>query len=310
MTGYARLPAVDLDGAETVFEPSDGGEGHWVGAPCVHRHDGTTYLAVRWRDPERRGYAVAVYERTAPDEFDERVRLTADALGAVSVERPALVTDPRTDDLHCYLPVEHGENDWTVQKLDAAADPSGFDPGTARDVLVPEPGTTDEETVKDPCIVTLGGRYYMFYAGHDGVSEQAHLATSADGETWTRAETNPVLGRSGWHDHHTRVTAVCPAPDAPVWLVFYDGSATGDYGATWNLRTGVAIARDLRRPVDTTPDEPALSAPVSGGETGLDSFGTCRYVDILDDGDERELFAEVARTDGAFELRRCSLSER
>jgi hypothetical protein len=309
MTGYAGLPAVDLGEAATVFEPPEGGEGNWVGAPCVHRYRGATYLAVRWRSPAERGYAVAVYERTVPDEFVERARLTADALGAVSVERPALVTDPRSGDLRCYLPVEHGENDWTIQKLDDVTSPTEFDPDTARDVLVPEPETTDAETVKDPYIVKLGGRYYMFYAGHDGTSERAHLATSADGESWRRAETNPVLGRSGWHDHHTRVSSVCPAPDAPTWLVFYDGSGTDDYGSTWNLRTGVAVAHDLRRPVDTTPEKPALSAPDCVDTAGLDQFGTCRYVDILRDGGDLELFAEVARTDGAFELRRCKFSD-
>lgn len=321
MTGYAHLPDVDLESAAVVFDPPGDGEGHWVGAPCVHRHDGATYLAVRWRSPDRRGYAVEVYERTADvipgrpssgagdrmprDAFDRRVRLTAEGLGVVSVERPALVTDPRSGGLRLYLPVEHGENDWTIQRLDGVSDPAEFDPGSARDVLVPEPGSTDAETVKDPVVRTLGGRYYLFYAGHDGTSEQAHLATSVDGERWSRVADGPVLGRDGWHDHHTRVSCVVPAPDAPVWIVFYDGSGTDDYGATWNLRTGVAVASDLADPVDTTPDAPALASPAADAATGLDGFGTCRYVDVLDHGDAWELFAEVARGDGAFDLRRA-----
>jgi hypothetical protein len=86
-------------------------------------------------------------------------------------------------------------------------------------------------------------------------------------------------------------------------------SGTGGYGATWNLRTGVAVATDLARPADTTPDAPALSAPGAADRAGLDEFGTCRYVDVLADGGDLELFAEVARSDGAFELRRCRVPD-
>lgn len=99
MTGDAHLPEIDLAGATTLFEPPSDGEGHWVGAPCLHRHGGSTYLAVRWRSPDRRGYAITIYERTKPDEFTELTRITADDLGVVSVERPALVTNPHSGDL-------------------------------------------------------------------------------------------------------------------------------------------------------------------------------------------------------------------
>lgn len=310
MTGYATPPEVTLGDAETVFEPPGTGEGYWVGAPCVHQYEGTTYLGVRWRSPDRRGYKVVIYERTGPDGFEERAAITSEELGAVSVERPTLVTDPRSRDLLLYLPVEHGENDWTIQRLDGVEAPSALDPSTARDVLVPRQGTTDEETVKDPYIVTIGKRYYMFYAGHDGVSEQAHLATSINGENWTRIGTGPILGRNGWHDHHTRVSCVVPAPDAPAWIMYYDGSGTEDYGATWNLRTGVAVATDLTSPIDTTPDAPTLAAPASRDRAESSRFDTCRYVDVHLTETKRELFAEVARPDGSFELRRCLLERR
>lgn len=305
MSNFADLPPVDLSVAETVFQPPGDGEGHWVGAPSVHRHEGATYLAVRWRTPDRRGHAVAIYERTGPGEYEERARITAAALGVESVERPALLADPRTGALKLYLPVDRGDNDWHILKLDDVPAPAAFDPGTAREVLAPRPGTTDAVTVKDPVVFTVGTQYYMFYAGHDGDSEQAHLAVSTDGEAWTRASTNPVLERAGWHDHHVRVSCVLPAPGAPAWLVWYDGSGCADYGATWNLRTGMAVAHDLDRPVDATPRGPLLAAPAADGDVALDSFGTCRYLDVLVDDDELELFVEVTRPDGAFELRRC-----
>lgn len=304
MRQYANLPDVNVGDAETLFEPDTGTEGYWVGAPCIHAHGNTTYLAVRYRTPDVRGHRVSIYERRAPAEsFEHCTDVTADDLGVVSIERASLATDPDTGDLELYLPVDHGENDWTIQKLADAPTPEAFDPATAHDVLRPEPGTTDAATVKDPFVLTVGGRYYMFYAGHDGHSEQAHLATSVDGENWTRADANPLVGRQYWHDHHTRISTVIPAPDAPAWLVFYEGSGRTDYGNTWNLRTGLAVSHDLRSAVDTSPHGPWLSAPTADARTGVSTFATCRYLDVLERDGAWELFFEVARDDGAFELR-------
>lgn len=307
MTAYATPPEIDVSSAETVLEPPETGEGHWVGAPCVHRHDGTTYLAIRHRDPERRGYAVTIYERPTAGTLNQRRELTADDLGVVSVERPALATNPQTGRLQLYLPVDRGSNDWVIRKFADADRPEGFDPATAHDVLRPRPGETDAATVKDPYVLTVGGRYYMYYVGNDGQSEQAHLATSVDGETWERATSEPVLQRAYWHDYHTRVACAVPAPDAPVWLVFYEGSGTTDEGRPWNVRTGVAVSPDLVRVTDATPDGPRYAAPTADADTGLTSFGTFRYVDVLRDGDQWEIFAEVAREDESFDLRRVTV---
>lgn len=305
MTAYATPPEIDVSSAETVLEPEETGEGNWVGAPCVHRHDGTTYLAVRRRDPERRGHGLTVYERPTPGTLNERVELTADDLGAVSVERAALATNPATGQLQLYLPVDRGSNDWLIRKLADADRPAAFDPATARDVLRPRPGGSDAASVKDPYVLTVGGRYFMYYVGNDGRSEQAHLATSVDGETWERV--GRVLPRGYWHDYHTRIACAVPAPDAPVWQVFYEGSGTTDAGKAWNVRTGTAVSPDLRRVTDTSPDGPRYAAPSADADTGLDSFGTFRYADVLRNGNEWEIFAEVAREDGSFDLRRMTV---
>ena len=302
MSAFATPPSFDGGAAETLFEPSVGEEGHWVGAPCVVDYDEETYLAVRERTPEERGRGVTIYRRTGRTSYQQIAEVSAESLDVVSVERPALVPDPRGRELHLYLPVDHGSNEWTIQKLDGVVDPRAFDPATACTVLGPRAGESDCATVKDPLVVTVGGRYYMFYAGHDAQSEQAHLATSVDGVTWTRHPENPIIERGYWHDHHTRVSCVVPAPDAPAWLTFYDGSGLTDHGRTWNLRTGVAVSTDLETFVDTSPDGPVYSAPTAAG-TGVDTFATCRYLDVRRDESAWELFAEVARPDGAFELR-------
>jgi len=307
MGEYARFPDVDVSAAVTLLEPDTSGEGNWVGAPCVVRHDGTVYLAVRERTPDARGHSVRIYEYR-DDELTERETLTADELGVVSVERPALVSDPAAGTLRLLLPVDTGAGDWEIRKLADAAAPEQFDPATARTVLAPGPNRSDAAGVKDPHVLTLGGRYYMFYSGNDGVSEQAHLATSADGETWTKSPENPLLGRQFWHDHHTRISCVVPAPDAPVWLVFYEGSGRADYGNTWNLRTGMAVSHDLETVTDATTDGPRLAAATVDRPTGVETFATCRYVDVLADGTAWQMFFEVAREDGSFELRRAEVA--
>lgn len=302
---YAQPPALDFGKAETLAEPAGTGEGHWVGAPTVYRHKETTYLAIRHRNPKRRGYAVEVCEYENGT-LTPVINVHAEDLGVVSIERAALVTQPQTGDVQLYLPVDRGGNDWVIQKCADASAVDDINPASATTVLRPKPGTTDAGVVKDPYIVTVGGRYYMFYAGADGLSEQAHLATSVDGETWERVPNNPILDRAYWHDHHTRVSALVPAPDAPAWLVFYGGSGIADEGRTWNLRTGMAVTTDLREFNDTCPDGPLYSAPNADRATGPTTFGTCRYLDFLRHDDEWEVFAEVAREDGSFELRRTT----
>lgn len=303
---YADPPAVDFGAAETLLEPDETGEGHWVGAPNVHRHDGDAYLGVRYRDAQRRGSTVTIFAYENGD-LSPELEITAEEIGVVSLERVSMVTHPRTGDFQLYLSVDRGGNDWTIRKCADAPSVADVDPTSARPVFRPRPGTTDAGVVKDPYIVTVGGRYYLFYAGADGTSEQAHLATSVDGENWTRVDDNPIVERAYWHDHHTRVSTVVPAPDAPAWMVFYDGSGLSDEGRTWNLRTGMAVTTDLREFVDTCPDGPLYSAPSADRATGLSTFGTCRYLDILRHEDEWELFAEVAREDGSFALRRATV---
>lgn len=299
---------MSLEGAARLLEPDRPEVGNWVGAPSVVRHAGTAYLAVRKRTPDERGHAVTIYELEPTDGIDSddltpRTTLTAADLDVVSVERPALVPVPESDSFGLYLPVDTGAGEWEIRKLADADDPERFDPATARTVLAPRPGGTDAVGVKDPYVFTVAGRRYMFYSGDDGVSEQAHLATSNDGETWHRVPDNPVLGRQYWHDHHTRVSCVVPAPDAPVWLVFYEGSGQSDYGNTWNLRTGVAISHDLRSVVDATTAGPRFSAPTAERATGVEEFATCRYLDLLETDGGWLSFAEVARADGSFDLR-------
>lgn len=301
-------PPIDADDAATILQPEGSSEGYWVGAPSVHGADAGTYLAVRKRTPQNRGHTLVIYERTGTLTYEPVVEFEAADFGAVSLERPALLTDPETGAWKLYLSADQGSNQWSILKLEDVTSPQSFDSGTANVVLEPRPGTTDGETVKDPYVLHHGDRYYMFYAGYDGQSEQAHLATSADGESWSRAAANPVLGRGYWHDFHTRITCIVPAPDGADWLVFYDGSGTEDYQNTWNLRTGVAVSADLTTISDVTTSGPAYAAPAPDGQSAAGRYQTFRYVDILASDNQWTVFYEAARDDDAFELRQTTVT--
>jgi hypothetical protein len=301
MGNFALPPPLDANATTMIMEPPERGEGNWVGAPCVHRHKGRTFLTVRERNPDERGHTIVIYERDSIETYTERVRITAAELGVTSIERPALTTDPDSGKFKLYLPVDAHRNCWHIQKLADVDELAAFDPATARDVLRPEAGHTDRSTVKDPYVITTGGKYYMFYAGSDGHSTRAHLAMSIDGDTWSRRD-EPVLNSQFWHDERTRISCVVPAPDAPVWYVFYDGSGRTDYGSTWNLRTGLAISPDLRACEDTSPQGPIISAPTANNRLAPQTFATCRYMDVLLTDNGWDVYFEMARDDGSFAL--------
>ena len=65
-------------------------------------------------------------------------------------------------------------------------------------------GSWDSSTAERPSVIKLGGKYYMWYTGSDGSTSQIGLATSDDGISWTKHDSNPVLtpNSSGWDSSH------------------------------------------------------------------------------------------------------------
>ena len=81
------------DQADVVVDPPGTGPGYWAGAPSAVAVDGVTHLAYRLRRPlgAGRGYAVVVARSDDGVAFETVAVLEKEALGAESVERPAIV---------------------------------------------------------------------------------------------------------------------------------------------------------------------------------------------------------------------------
>ena len=76
-------------------------------------------------------------------------------------------------------------------------------------------GSWDDRHVETPVVLMLDDTtFYMWYAGNDGSNTRIGLATSSDGISWTKSESNPVMDiGTGWDNRSI-------FPEA----VLYDGS--------------------------------------------------------------------------------------
>jgi hypothetical protein len=292
MTPALPFPLPSLERSRLVVEPPGDGPGHWAGAPSACLVDGTLYVAYRLRRPigRGRGYAVVVARSDDGLHLETLSVIESHRMGAESLERPALLRGPgKTWRLYlsCATP---GTKHWRIELLEAA-DPSAFDPGTARVVL---PG--DEHVgVKDPVIMRANGRWHLWASCHpladpDEADQMVtDYATSDDGVDWRWQGT--ALGRrpGEWDARGVRVAAVVPY-DGRV-SVCYDGRASA--AENCEERTGVAVGAGFGRlePVGTAP---AAASP----------YGGLRYVCAvpLPDGGWR-VYYEATRADGAHELR-------
>ncbi|MCM3294145.1 hypothetical protein M3661_29030 [Paenibacillus sp. MER 180] len=63
-----------------------------------------------------------------------------------------------------------------------------------------EKGEWDSIDLLNPSVIKKDNTYYNYYSGFDGSVWRTGLATSTDGEKWTKNENNPILGLSeiGW----------------------------------------------------------------------------------------------------------------
>jgi hypothetical protein len=291
-TGAALLPH---PGESTVvIAPPGTGLGYWAGAPSAALGDDGIYLAYRLRRPlgAGRGYAVAVARSADGVHFETLATIGREEVGAESLERPGLVRD-RSGGWRLYLScATPGTKHWRIELLEAAH-PAEFDAGR-RVVVLPGDSKTG---VKDPVIRRQNGTWQLWACCHP-LAEPTETdqmvtdyATSADGLDWTWHGT-ALSGRPGyWDARGTRVSAVWQHGNEVI--AYYDGRATT--AENYEERTGVAVGAGPDSLV-ALGERPAAESPHGG--RGL------RYLDILDlPGGRRRIYYEMARPDGAHELR-------
>lgn len=109
---------------------------------------------------------------------------------------------------------------------------------SANPVLSPEE-IWESHSVFGPCVLKIGGKYYMWYAGGE-IPRGIGLATSGDGQTWVKYASGLVLeGVPGtWED--VGMDRPCVITDGDMYYMYYSG-IQGPY-----TRIGLAVSRDGR----------------------------------------------------------------
>jgi predicted GH43/DUF377 family glycosyl hydrolase/uncharacterized membrane protein len=101
------------------------------------------------------------------------------------------------------------------------------------------PGSSwDDTMVARPSVVNNGTGYMMWYLGDSGSKWEIGLATSPDGETWTKYSGNPVLtvgSSSSWDDSF--IAGPCVIYDGNIYKMWYHGRGT-------NFKIGYATSND------------------------------------------------------------------
>jgi predicted GH43/DUF377 family glycosyl hydrolase len=118
-------------------------------------------------------------------------------------------------------------------------------------VLIPTQGSWDSKSIGTPRVLKASGTYMMWYTGTDDSGTTAiGLATSTDGENWTKYQQNPVITRGdagSWEADGTSAPAVLL--DGTIYRMWYAGYsnslkkiqigyATSLDGKTWTKSAG------------------------------------------------------------------------
>ncbi|NPV49172.1 MAG: hypothetical protein HPY69_19685 [Armatimonadetes bacterium] len=304
-------PLFDPAAGQTVREPLGEGPGWWVGASsaCRDPHSDEIFLYFRYRKPRELGRGVECRIAVSSDgvSFTDVWAAGKSELQTQSMEKAGLfVRDGRWD---LYLSFVGPDGRWRIERVTAKA-PTEFDVRQRAPALTPD--DCGAEGVKDPAIYAVGGRLYMLvsYAPRPAVTASAAdmhatgdvyntglvkshtgLAVSADGEKWEWAGDVLTPPPAGWDSYCTRISSVLY--QTPVWLGFYDGSASVE--GNYEERAGLCVSHDLRHWERVSVNGPCLVSPHASRSV--------RYVEALPMPGGVRYYYEYARADGSHELR-------
>ncbi len=306
--------------SEVIREPAGEGPGYWVGAPGLYFDDmeRAWYLTYRIRrprgvDPDRGG-ETRIARSGDGRTFEDVFSLRKEALATPSIERAALFrgNDGRWHWMVSY--VDPSDNRWCIARA-AAGTVNGL--RADRVEVLFRARSLGLEGIKDPFVWRERDRYCLLASvalSTESTSEAAHatadiyntgecasatgLAVSDDGENWTWKGVVFRPESAGWDGYCRRINTV--VRDGDGYLGFYDGIP--DHTANYEEKTGWARSADLRTWKSLTPQGPGLASPHASG--------SLRYLTLCADGDRTVACFEVARPDGAHELRLANLDDR
>lgn len=320
---HARLPLFDPAAGRLIREPEASEKGYWVGAPAV-TYDASRksfLLCYRRRRPRDvspdRGYEAAIAESRDGLEFEDIWRMSKDKLRSSSIEKCSLVRTPEGSYRYYLSYVDPVDNRWRTDVVEARS-PEEIDVSQRREVFTAASATRRHhrsvEGVKDPAVYLVGRLYYMFLSYAEGMplTPQRHadmhrtgdvyttgmvtahtaLATSEDGIRFRwNGRCLSVGARGAWDGYQTRLNSVLRHEG--LWYGFYDGSRSRE--ENYEERFGLAQSFNLRRWEKVTRSGPAITVPHGSGSV--------RYTEAARVGEAVHYYYEVARQDGAHELR-------
>jgi hypothetical protein len=311
----APLPLLGPGRGLVVREPERAEPGYWAGCPAVLYDPATQRFLLSYRQRRPRGTALdrgwrsALAASSDGVRFDDIWEIRKDELNTASMERFSLLPAPGGGYRLYISYVDPADNRWRIDVLEAA-DPASFAVRSARPALTA--AGTGTEGVKDPYALRVGPVTYLFAsfaAARPFTAEErqhAHstgdiynagitthptgLATSLDGAGFHWHGTVLDVGES-WDAYQARLT--CVVPIGAGYVGFYDGSAS--VRENYEERCGIATSGDILHRQRLTTQRLWIISPYGSGAT--------RYLDALIVDGQWWIYYEMARADGAHDLR-------
>ena len=321
---FGVLSLFDPTQSNLIRAPLGNGPGWWAGAPSAafDSQTDTFYLVYRQRQPRELGRGVECRIAASDNgiSFKDIWALPKTNLSALSIDRACL--NRGLDGVwRLYIGHVHElDRRWRISMMEAN-EPDQFDATTAIPLLTSK--EVGGEGVQDPNLFVIGRAYFLlasYATAETAPTPEAEAHKHASGDIYrtglTRSRTGaaisgdgknfqwvgdispvsrynfPKVRDSGWDAYCRRISSLTPL-DTGGFLAFYDGGDS--FERNDEERTGLATTFDLRTFYSLTPESPALVSPYSSG--------CLRYVDVVPVGNELFYYYEMAREDGAHELR-------
>lgn len=298
---------------QIVREPPGNEPGYWAGAPGAFyaADEKALYLTYRLRRPRGvapdRGGEARIAKSVDLKNYADVWSVTKDQFGTASIERCAVLKGKDGQWRYFASFVDPEDGRWCVSVI-KAPEIAGLDPTKFRRLFTAR--RMGLEGVKDPWIMETDGLYYMLLsvalrtpqtspASHGTLDifntgeclSATSYAISEDLDHWEWKGVIFSPNPQGWDAYCRRINSVLYHDGN--YLAFYDGSAS--HKENYEEKTGLAVSSDLKNWSSLSPQSPALASPAGSG--------SLRYLDAqLIDG-ALCLFYEIARADGAHELR-------